>query len=84
VVPRIHAARCTKRLKRRTSALALAICLVFLMGVALVLTGFEAEEVNESSTGLSAVDEKGAQAGTAKVTNAACAAKLPPGSRFLP
>jgi hypothetical protein len=43
------------------AGLALAFCLVFLVGVALVLTGFEAEGMGESSTGISAVDDNGTQ-----------------------
>ena len=49
------------RWKVLLAALALAFCLVFLMGVVLVLTGFEAEDMSDSSTGISAVDDNGTQ-----------------------
>ena len=48
-------------LNKSVAALALAFCLVFLVGVALVLARFEAEGMSESSTGISSVNDNGTQ-----------------------
>jgi hypothetical protein len=48
-------------LNKSVAALALTFCLVFLVGVALVLGRFEAEGMSEASTGISSVNDNGTQ-----------------------